>query len=244
MRATVTHGRRGAIRHGFRYGADFLLFAPETMRPPALMSKDRFNLISYHASDHGGARGKGEGASWAWRQLAEAGLARRPGLLLALLTQPRFLWAWFNPVSFWMAIEGDRLIAVIAEVSNTFGQRHSYLCRNADFAPIAADTVLQSAKVFHVSPFQDVRGAYYFNFALSPERMAIRIRQIDAAEGLDAAMSGGFAPLTSTGVIAACLRRPGGPIRVLALIYWHALRLKLKGATYRRLPAPPDREIS
>ena len=227
MRATVTHGRRGAIRHGFRYGADFLLFAPETMRPPALMSKDRFNLISYHESDHGSRRKQGRGASWAWSQLAEAGLAHREGMVLALLTQPRFLWTWFNPVSFWMAIEGDRLIAVIAEVNNTFGQRHCDLCRNDGFVPIEPDTPLESEKVFHVSPFQDVRGDYRFNFSLTPDRIAIRIRQTDADEGLDAAMAGSLARLTWPGVIGQCLRRPGGPLRVLVLIHWQALRLKL-----------------
>jgi DUF1365 family protein len=42
----------------------------------------------------------------------------------------------------------------------------------------------------------------------------------------------------------AALRRPGGSLRVLALIYWHALRLKMKGAAYHKLPAPPEDEIS
>ena len=165
-------------------------------------------------------------------------------MTLALLTQPRFLWAWFNPVSFWMVIEGDRLLAVIAEVNNTFGQRHCYLCRNAGFVPIDPQGAITTDKVFHVSPFQDVQGAYTFNFSLRPDGITIRIRQTDADEGLDAAMSGRFAPLTSTTVLGACLRRPVGPIRILALIHWHALRLRLKGATYRRLPSPPQHEIT
>jgi len=244
MRAGVSHGRRGAIRHGFRYGVDYLLFAPESMRPPALMSRDGFNLFSYRETDHGGPRGRGSGASWVWERLAEAGLSRRKGLVLGLLAQPRVLWSWFNPVSFWMAVEGDKLIAVIAEVNNTFDQRHCHLLRNKGFAPIGPESHLHSEKVFHVSPFQDVRGDYQFGFRLAPDRIAIRIRHMNSEDGLDAAMSGGLVPLTSLGVIGASLRRPGGPLRVLALIHWHALQLKLKGAAYRRLPAPPEREIS
>ena len=244
LRADVRHARRGALRHAFRYRADFVLLAPETMRPPALLAHNRFGLMGFRDADHGGVRGAGRGAPWAWEQFAAAGMARRPGMVLGLLAQPRFLGHWFNPVSFWMVLEEDRLLAVIAEVNNTFGQRHSYLCHAPAFAPIAADTPLRAAKVFHVSPFQDVRGAYNFGFALHPDRIAIRIRQIDGANGLEAAMSGRFSPLGNRAILRAALARPGGSLRVLALIYWHALRLKMKGAAYHKLPAPPEDEIS
>ncbi len=244
MPARVTHARRGALRHSFRTRADHLLLAPEHVRPPRLMGHNRFGLISFHDADHGGPRGSGTGARWAWAQFGAAGIARRPGLVLALLTQPRFLGYWFNPVSFWMLIEGDALIAAIAEVNNTFGQRHSYLLARPDLAPITAETELTARKVFHVSPFQDVAGDYHFRFALHPDRIAIRIARQDGKGGIDTAMTGPLVPLTSRAVLASSLRRPGGALRVIAQIYWHALRLKLKGAAYRRLPAPPDQEIS
>lgn len=244
MRAQVAHARRGALRHAFTYGVDYLLFAPETMRGPALLSHNRFNLAAFHDRDHGGGRGEGRGAVWAWEKLAEAGIARDLDQTLAFLTQPRFLGRWFTPVSFWLLLRGDDLLAAIAEVNNTFGQRHSYLCLTPDGAPIAPQDEIRAAKRFHVSPFQEVSGDYRFRFALSPDRLKIRIRQIDGDEGLEAAMAGPLAPLTNRGLLAAALRRPGGGLRVLWLIYWNALRLKLKGARYRPPPAPPDQEIS
>lgn len=244
LRAEVSHARRGPIRHAFRYGADFLLLAPEHLRPITLLSRNRWNLWSFHDSDHGGPRGAGRGAAWAWEQLAEAGLDRRPGQVLALLTQPRLLGHWFVPVSFWMVLDGDQLIAAIAEVNNTFGQRHSYLCHQPDFAPMAAGTAVAATKVFHVSPFQDIAGGYRFNFSLHPDRLAIRILQHAGEEGLDAAMAGRMTGMTNRGLLAAALRRPGGSLRMLALIYWHALRLKAKGAAYRPLPPVPVEEIS
>lgn len=244
MAALVTHARRGAIRHAFRYGVDYLLLAPQHARGPALFSRNRFNLLSVHDRDHGGPRGAGEGAAWAWARLAEGGVTRQPGTVLALLTQPRLLGHWFTPVSFWMVLRGDTLLAAIAEVNNTFGQRHSYLCRLPGLAPLTARDTIGAEKIFHVSPFQDVAGEYRFNFALSPERLAIRIAHIDRENGLDAAMTGALRPLTGAGAIAAGLRRPGGSLRVLALIYWNALRLKLKGAAYRPPPTPPRKEIS
>lgn len=87
-------------------------------------------------------------------------------------------------------------------------------------------------------------GEYRFSFDLRPESVAIRIRQIDGTNGLETFMTGLFQPLTSRHLMRAALRRPGGSLRVLALIYWHALRLKMKGAAYHKLPAPPEDEIS
>ncbi|ARO14673.1 cyclopropane/cyclopropene fatty acid synthesis protein [Ketogulonicigenium robustum] len=241
----VGHARRGPLQHRFRYHVDYLLFAPEaTLKRPRLFGRNRLNLFSFYDADHGGARGNGSGADWAWDQFAAAGLPKRAGLVMALLTQPRFLGYWFNPVSFWMVIEGDTLRAVIAEVNNTFGQRHSYICHRPAFAPIAARDQIAAQKVFHVSPFQDVRGAYFFNFSLHPDRLAIRIQQIDGENGLDAAMTGRFRPLTSRGIAAAAARRPGGALRVSVLIIWQALKLRLKGAAWRNLPPPPSNEIS
>lgn len=244
MRALITHARRGELRHAFRTHADHLLFAPETFRPPWLLGRNQFGLISYHDADHGGPRGAGSGAKWAWAQFAAAGIDRRPGRVVALLAQPRFLGFWFNPVGFWLMFDGDDLIAVIAEVNNTFGQRHSYLLDRPGLEPITPDVRLSAPKVFHVSPFQDVAGEYEFNFAISADRIAIRIAQTDGAHGIDTAMSGALVPLTVGGIVSGALRRPGGAMRVIAQIYWHALRIKLKGAAYRRLPAPPEQEIT
>ena len=244
MAARVTHARRGALRHTFRTHADHLLLSPERVQTPRLMGHNRFGLIAFHDCDHGGPRGAGAGAPWAWAQLAAAGIARRPGMVLALLMQPRFLGYWFNPVSFWMLIEDDALIAVIAEVNNTFGQRHSYLLAQPDLSPISAETKLTARKVFHVSPFQELAGQYHFRFALHPDRVAINIVQQDGTGGINTSMTGSLTPLTNRTVLATSFRRPGGALRVIAQIYWHALRLKLKGAAYRRLPPPPDQEIT
>lgn len=244
LRADVTHARRGRIGHGLRHRVDYLLLAPESARGPALLSRNRFNLASVHDRDYGGTRGEGEGAAWAWGQMAAAGLSREPGMVVALLTQPRFLGYWFTPVSFWLVLRGDLLLAAIAEVNNTFGQRHSYICALPGFSPMGSGQEVVAAKVFHVSPFQDVAGEYRFALSIGADRIAIRISQRQGAEGVEAAMTGTPRPLTNRGLLAAALRRPGGGLRVLALIYWHALRLRLKGAAYRRLPDPPAAEIS
>lgn len=243
LRAQTTHARRGATAHAFRHGVDYVLIDPEDGAPgPWFFSRNRLNLASVHDRTHGGPRGAGRGALWAREVLGAAGAPT--GMSLRLLAQPQFLGFWFNPVSFWLAFRQSDLVAVIAEVSNTFGERHCYLCAHPDFGPIRPRDRLTAAKVFHVSPFQDVSGGYEFSFDVTPSRIAIHILLSDGDEGLIATLSGRRAPLTNRALIASALRRPFGPLRTLALIYWHAFRLKAKGVAYRRKPLPPKQEVS
>ncbi len=241
---TTTHTRRGTIRNGFRYGVDFVLIDPEApANGPALYSRNRLNLSSVYDCDHGGPLSAGRGSAWVRDVLAEHGLTD-PSVVLLLLTQPRFLGYVFNPVSFWMALDDEDLIAVIAEVSTPFGDRHSYFCSLPDFAPITADTRIKAAKSLHVSPFQEVKGSYEFGFDIRKDQIAIQIRHCNGSEGVVATLSGPRAPLTNTGMMRASLRRPLGAVRTIILIYWQALRLKLKGAMYRSRPTPPKSEVS
>ena len=241
--AQTTHARRGTIRHAFRYHVDYMILCPETALPRALFSIDRLNLTSFHSRDHGGPRGQGRGAAWVREVLLAAGLDAA-GLTIALITQPRLFGLWFTPVSFWLALRGENLLAVIAEVNNTFGQRHSYLCHLPDFSPITAQDEMVSQKMFYVSPFQRIAGSYRFHFDLRPDRFGVRIAQIDGAEGLIATMTGPITPLRTRDLLASLIRRPGGAARVVALIFWNALRLRLKGARYQSPPPPPVQEIS
>lgn len=239
----TTHARRGAIKNAFRYGVDYVLIDPTSKAGPGCFSRNRFNLAQVDDRDHGGAPGEGRGLLWAEEVFAQAGLDQA-NLKVLLLTQPKVLGYIFNPVSFWLAYEGSDLRAVIAEVSNTFGDRHSYLCALPDFAPITGRSKISAQKIFHVSPFQEIAGAYQFTFDIRPERIAIRIAHENGAEGVIATLVGNRKPLTTTGLITALLRRPLGAMRTITLIYWQAIWLKLKGAPYKTRPEPPEQEVS
>lgn len=237
----TTHARRGRVRHAFRYGVDMVLIDPETRGGPALFSRNRFNLSAVHDRNHGGPRGQGRGVEWAREVFARTGLQSTQVLLL---TQPSYLGHVFNPVSFWLAMEGGELRAVIAEVNNTFGDRHSYLCHKPAFAAIDGRDRLSAEKIFHVSPFQQVEGQYHFNFDVRADRIAIRILHENGDEGVIATLAGPRHRLTNAGILWSGLRRPAWALRVLVLIHWQALRLKLKGAPFRPRPVPPQQEVS
>jgi DUF1365 family protein len=81
----------------------------------------------------------------------------------------------FNPVSFWFCHDrGGALRAVLAEVNNTFGERHNYLVAHADGRPIRDGEALRARKLFHVSPFLAVHGDYRFRFEPDGCRAAAR----------------------------------------------------------------------
>lgn len=236
------HGRSGGPDNAFRYRVDYVLFDPEADDGPALFSRNRGNLAAVHDADHGGAPGKGEGAAWARRVLADHGLP--DGLRLRLLTQPRILGHVFNPVSFWLAEDALGLRAAIAEVTNTYGDRHSYFCARPDLGPIAPADRILARKVMHVSPFQPVAGEYVFRFDIGAQRLGIFIDYKRPKGGLTTNLTGTLSPLTNRGLLAAFLRRPFGSRRVLALIHWQALKLWWKGAPFRDRPEPPAQEVT
>lgn len=243
IRGETFHGRKGAVKNTFRYGVDYILLDPATAKGPSLFSVNGRNVTSLHDTDHGGPPGQGRGADWVRDVLAAHGL---PGAdRIQLLAQPRVLGHVFNPVSFWLCHDGaGALRVVIAEVSNTFGDRHSYLCHRPDLEPLGREDTVRATKIFYVSPFQPVEGGYAFRFDIRDDRIGIWIDYTAGQGGLIATLTGRRVPLTNGGILRACLRRPFGSRRVLALIYWQAAKLRWKGARFRSRPLPPTEEVT
>lgn len=241
------HGRKGDVDNAFRYTVDYVLLDAEETAPdsPRLFSRNRGRLFSLHDTDHGGAPGQGRGAAWVRDVLAANGADAFPVGRIKLLAQPRVFGHVFNPVSFWLIRDtDDALRVVIPEVTNTYGDRHSYLCHHPDCRPIAATDRLSATKLLYVSPFQPVEGGYVFRFDIRDDRIGVWIDYTSGTGGLLATLTGTRAPLTNSRVIRALLRRPFGSRRVLGLIHWQALKLWWKGATFRVRPDPPPDEVS
>ncbi|SMY09008.1 DUF1365 domain-containing protein [Flavimaricola marinus] len=238
------HGRRGGIKNAFRYSIDYVLADAEAdLTGPALFARNGRGFMSLWDSDHGGAPHQGRGAVWAREVLAahDIDLSGK----IEILAQPRLLGHVFNPVSFWLCHDADGVLrAVIAEVTNTFGDRHSYLCAHADLREIVKADTIEAQKIFHVSPFQPVEGGYTFRFDITADQIGIWIDYSRGNGGLIATLTGKRKPLTTLGIVKAAFRRPFGSRRVLALIHWQALKLWWKGAAYRPRPEPPAPEVT
>ena len=244
--ARVTHVRHQprpyALSHKLWYlhiGLDEL-----TRLPGALLGYNRGKLYSINDRDYGES-GRPL-ARWIDDAFAAAGCGVPPAGRIALLTMPRIAGFSFNPVSFWLCHDaGGALRAVLAEVNNTFGERHCYLCRKDDASPITARDRLQAFKVFHVSPFLPVDGEYTFRFDESEERLGIFITLTRAGQRiLFVSIAGRFAPLTSRGLLARFARAPLPAPLVVLLIHYHAARLYLRGIKLFAKPAPPTTFIT
>lgn len=243
IRGETFHGRKGAIANSFRYTVDYVLLNPDRAKGPSLFSRNRRNLTAVHDVDYGGAPGKGRGTAWVREVLAAHDLPGADEILL--LGQPRVLGHVFNPVSFWLCHDHKgHLRTVIAEVSNTYGDRHSYLCHRDDHGPITRTDTITARKIFHVSPFQPLEGGYAFRFDIRPDRIGVWIDYTSQSGGLYTNLIGPRVPLTNTEILKAAIRRPLGSRRVLALIHWQALKLALKGVKFRNRPTPPPQEVT
>lgn len=243
IKGETFHGRKGGVANAFRYSVDYVCLDPSKANGPGLFSVDRFNAFSVRTSDHGGIPKSGTGLAWVREVLNARGVPTDGPV--RLLTQPRVLGHVFNPVSFWLVHDPQKqLRCVIAEVTNTFGDRHSYLCRHENGRPILPSDTLEAQKIFHVSPFQPVEGRYRFRFDIREDRVGIWIDYSTAEGGVFTNLIGPRAPLSNRAILGALLRRPFGARRVLGLIHWQALKLWWKGARYRVRPEPPSREVS
>ena len=238
------HCRKGEVKNTFSYSIDYVLVnVTATMEKPLLFSRNWANVMSLRDCDHGGAPRRGSGLTWVREVLQQFDLSLDGDIIL--LAQPRMFGHVFNPVSFWFCYTtSNALCVVIAEVSNTFGDRHSYICHHSDLRPIEPRDNLKAKKIFHVSPFQPITGDYTFQFDIGVDDIDIRIDYSTPNGGVLATLRGVRAPMTNRSILAAFLRRPFGSRRVLALIHWQAFKLWCKGARYNERPAPPSREVS
>ncbi|MDE1951309.1 MAG: DUF1365 domain-containing protein [Betaproteobacteria bacterium] len=256
-RGVVHHQRLRPTAHHFAYRVFFLLLPMRTLaRDPALlrMARNRGGLMSFHDSDHGD--GGADSLAWLLGVLREQGVADADGEIW-LQTFPRVLGYVFNPVSFWYCHRTDgALRAIVAEVNNTFGERHCYLLeppQQGGAQTLAWGQELRATKVFHVSPFCHVHGSYRFRFLrarrregqVETERIVARIDH-DDAQGplLLTSISGVLQALTPGSSRAALLSHPFMTLGVMARIHWQALKLWRKRVPFLSKPAPPETRVT
>jgi DUF1365 family protein len=245
MEARIFHERMRPRRNRFGYGALYcvLPLSDLSARRGGPVALNRFGLFSLYEKDYGDP---GETPSAHISKVLNAhGLGEADGEV-RLMTLPRVLGYGFNPVSFWLCHDRDGgLRAAVAEVNNTFGERHSYLCCHDDHRAIEPGDRIRAHKVFHVSPFLAVEGQYVFRFALDHDCAAVAI-DLEDGEGLllRTSVSGRLMPLTRALLWATLLRNPLYPLKVIGLIHYQAGKLFLMGLHHFRKPPPPRTRVT
>lgn len=241
--AWLRHDRHAPTPHGFSYRLLLLaLDLGEVAGGNWLFGRNRRALLSLWDKDH--LDGSGQPLETQVAEIMAAHGLAHDGGRITLLCQPRLLGHVFNPISAYYVHRRDgSLQAILYEVNNTFGERHSYLF------PVesGAGPVLRHGcdKVFHVSPFMALDLTYEFRVTVPAAvvRLDIDVRRGDQPM-LTARMTGKARPFAAATVLKLLLAGRLFPLKVLGAIHWEAIRLWRKRVGFWHAPEPPAQAVT
>ena len=229
------------------YDSTFFVLPLRRLRalPEPALPRNRPAWFSFYDADHGA--GGPDALAWVEALLQREGLADQVDGEIWLQCFPRVLGHSFKPVSFWYCERRDgQCVAVLAEVHNTFGERHVYLLQGPGLDSGGEQI---ARKVFHVSPFAEVAGQYRFRFQRRGGAQPQWLARVDlwTEQGeplLQTSLSGRLQTLTPAALRQACRAQPLHSLALVARIHWQALRLWLKRVPWFSKPAPPAQALS
>ena len=219
----ISHARTVPLRNVFTYRSYLWLVDLDRLPRPGLLS-------TFSAKDHLGDPGRSIKENVA-RFLAARGVDTQGGRVL-MLAHARVLGYVFNPLTvYWCHRADGTLACVVAEVHNTYGERHAYLLRTDERGRA------EVPKEFYVSPFYPVDGGYRMSLPEPGDRLALSIvLSRGDKEKFSAGVQGRAVPATARTLAAAALRHPWSTIVVTARIRWQGSKLYLRGL--RPVPRP------
>ena len=227
-RGAVIHQRLRPTPHAFTYPASFFALdlseLSQLSKNASLFGYNESRLVSIHDKHylHGHTDSIGQ-------QLNTLLPPQAAGERTFLISSPRYLGYAFNPVNFHLRMRGDTLLYVVAEVNNTFGDRHVYALK--DLTQTAPDTwTSKCPKDFHVSPFNDMNGDYHFTFKISDKRFHLGVDlHRDGACVLKTWIQGTPHPITNASIWCYALLHPfDTALNSMPRILWQAAQLYYK----------------
>ena len=233
---TLMHNRIKPRKHRFTYEVASWLFDLDELdsldKRLTFFSRNRFNLVSFYDADYG------DGTETPLRTYIHT-LLDKQGIenpdSVSLLCYPRILGYVFNSFAVYFCYDASkRVIAVVYEVSNTFGERHSYVIAAKD----QGNGVIRqwAEKKLHVSPFFETDGcAYQFRVSAPAEQVTLGISLFKQGERLfSAVLQGEQRPISDRFIAKQLITLPLMTVKVVAAIHWQALKLWIKGMTLFR----------
>ena len=225
----VIHKRFKPKEHYFKYSVFSLLIDIDELEiienKIKIFSYNKFNIISFFDKDHGPRDGTSV-KEWVIKNLKDIGIENQK-IQIKLLCYPRIFGYVFNPLSvFFIYDESSRLIAILYEVKNTFGEQHTYVFKTEDEKVIINDC----SKKFHVSPFIEMECHYYFRVLKPSDKISVIIDQKDKdGKLLYASQDGKAAELNEKNLLTSYISHPLMTFKIIAAIHYEALKLWLKG---------------
>ncbi len=250
MVGEIRHRRYRPKPHEFTYEMYWSLLdldkLEETFAKSKLWSLEKWNLISYRNKDfHQNSKNKENNLPESNKtninkQAILDTIRQRTGDNFSgqvfMLSHLRYLGFNFNSVCFYFCYENDNLKYIVSEITNTpWGERHSYLhrCDEGKKDGKSGDNLFQFEfdKAFHVSPFLTMDMHYQWLFKVEDEELRIHMvvnQKRTHYKFFDATFTVDYLPLTKSNMRKLVLTRPLQPLKMVAAIYWQALKLWLK----------------
>ena len=228
----IMHNRFSPKKHFFTY--PIFIFSMdldelgEWDRRLTLFGHNRFSLYSLRDGDHLGAPAAGIKAN-VISLLRERGFSGEVEKVF-MVTQFRVLGQVFNPVTFYYCYSHGRPVAHVAEVNNTFHQRHCYAFFGAGMTREGREAAsFRAEKVFYVSPFVEMEMTYHFRFNPLNEKLGVFIDDYrDGKPVLKTNITGAWTPMGDWPLLKSFLKIPFMSAWVIAWIHWQALKLWIK----------------
>jgi DUF1365 family protein len=231
---TVIHKRFKPKKHFFKYSVFSLLIDLSELdyldKQVQFFSYNKINLVSFYDKDHGNRDGTSI-INWVKKNLNQSSISSE-NVKIKLLCYPRILGYVFNPLSvFYVYNIEDKLIAILYEVKNTFGEQHTYI-----FKINNSDKLLQHncLKKFHVSPFIEMDCKYFFRTLTPDKKISVVIDQYDNNNDklLYASQDGYIADLKSSELLKSYVKHPLMTFKIIIAIHFEAFKLWSKGIKF------------
>lgn len=171
------------------------------------------------------------------RNYIENETGRRPQGPVRLLTHLSYFGLSFNPVSFYYCYDkkDEKLEFIIAEVNNTpWGEQYCYVMDSRDNQSRnnqASDKHYRyfENKRFHVSPFMPMDMQYDWRFSAPGDALSVHMGNYQNDKKIfDATLILKQRRITGQNLSMALLQFPFISLKIVAAIYYEALRLWLK----------------
>jgi len=229
----VIHKRFKPKEHFFKYKVFSLLLDLSELnlldKELKIFSYNKFNILSFYDIDHGPRDGTSL-ISWVKENLNNNNINSNE-IRIKLLCYPR-VWGYiFNPLSiFFVYDKNSKLISILYEVKNTFGEQHTYVFK------IDKDNQLfehSCKKKFHVSPFIEMNCLYYFKILKPTDKLSVVINQNDdSGKLLFASQDGLKNELNNKNLMISYISNPLMSFKIIGAIHFEAFKLWIKGIKY------------
>tara|TARA_Y100000741_G_scaffold79526_1_gene58121 strand:- start:206 stop:973 length:768 start_codon:yes stop_codon:yes gene_type:complete len=225
----VIHKRFKPKYHYFKYNVFSLFLDLDEInliqKKIKIFSNNSFNILSFCDKDHGPRDGSNL-KNWVIENLKSNNI-KFENIKVKLLCYPRIFGYVFNPLSIFFVYDNrSKIIAVLYEVKNTFGEQHTYIFKVED------ENIITNScdKKFFVSPFIEMKSKYSFRIIKPEKKLSVSIDQSDMEGKLLYASQDGVAKeINNKNMLLSYISHPLMTFKVIAAIHFEALKLWLKG---------------